>query len=61
MGDEAGIIVAGKYNDNGYILADKTLQGSPLKWAEAAVAAFNKYKANRKLSPKRIMAATWLN
>ncbi len=45
-GDDAGIIVAGRCNDEGYILADKTLQGSPLTWAKAAVDAYQKYQAN---------------
>ena len=45
-GDEAGIIVAGKYKDHGYVLEDLTVQGSPLKWAEAAIAAYHKYQAN---------------
>lgn len=51
-GDDAGIIVAGKYNDHGYVLADLTVQGSPLKWAEAAVAAFHKYEANKIIAEK---------
>jgi phage terminase large subunit-like protein len=51
-GDEAGIIVAGKYKDHGYVLADLTVQGSPLKWAEAAVAAYHKYKANKIIAEK---------
>lgn len=51
-GDDAGIIVAGIYNDEGYILADRTLQGSPLKWAEAVVAAYHKYDADRIIAEK---------
>jgi hypothetical protein len=51
-GNEAGIIVAGKYKDQGYILADFTIQGSPLKWAEAAVDAYHKYKANKIVAEK---------
>jgi hypothetical protein len=51
-GDETGIIVAGKYNNEGYILADKTVQGSPLTWAEAAVAAYHKYQANKIIAEK---------
>ena len=51
-GDDAGIIVAGKYKDHGYVLADLTVQGSPLKWAEAAVAAYHKYKANKIIAEK---------
>ncbi|MGV8078742.1 MAG: terminase large subunit domain-containing protein [Syntrophales bacterium] len=46
-GDDAGIIVAGRYGDNGYVLADKTIQGSPLKWAQTAVAAYYDHKADR--------------
>jgi hypothetical protein len=30
-GDDAGIIVAGKYNDHGYVLADLTVQGESTK------------------------------
>lgn len=29
-GDDAGIIVAGRCGDEGYVLADETIQGSPL-------------------------------
>ena len=46
-GDDAGIIVAGRYGDEGYVLADETIQGSPLTWAKAAVDAYHKYKADR--------------
>jgi hypothetical protein len=46
-GDDAGIIVAGRYGDEAYVLADKTIQGSPLAWAKAAVAAYYEYKADR--------------
>jgi phage terminase large subunit-like protein len=45
-GDDAGIIVAGKYKDHGYVLADLTVQGSPLTWAQTAVDAYKQYKAN---------------
>lgn len=45
-GDDAGIIVCGKCGEEGYVIADETVQGSPLVWAKAAVAAFNKYQAN---------------
>ena len=45
-GDDAGIVVAGKYKNDAYILADLTLQGSPLTWAKVVVAAFYTYKAN---------------
>src|ERR1051325_3028562 len=45
-GDEAGIIVAGKAAEHGYILADKSLQGSPKTWALAAVNAYHDHKAD---------------
>jgi hypothetical protein len=46
-GDDAGIIVAGRCGDHGYVLADLTLQGSPLTWAKASVDAYNQYEADR--------------
>jgi len=45
-GDEAGIIVAGRHGHQLYILADNTLQGSPLAWATAAVTAYHMHKAD---------------
>jgi len=45
-GDAAGIIVAGKTGDHGYVLEDSTVQGSPLTWAKAAVDAYKRHKAN---------------
>lgn len=46
-GDEAGIIVGGVADGHGYVLADESLQGSPLAWATAAVTAYHKFKAGR--------------
>ena len=46
MGDEAGIITAGSLDENIYIIADDSLQGSPLEWATAAVTAYYRYKAD---------------
>ncbi|MDY0039815.1 MAG: hypothetical protein RBS57_05840 [Desulforhabdus sp.] len=46
-GDDAGIIVAGRCGDDGYVLADETIQGSPLTWAKAAIAAYHQHKADR--------------
>ena len=47
-GDEAGIITAGMDRaDHLYILADDSLQGSPLTWATAAVTAYHRHKADR--------------
>lgn len=45
-GDEAGIVVAGRLGEDAYIVADKSLQGSPRAWATAAVNAFHDYKAD---------------
>ncbi len=45
-GDEAGIVTAGKAGDMLYVLADDTLQGSPVAWATAAVTAYHRHKAN---------------
>lgn len=45
-GDDAGIMVCGKRDDHGYVIADETVQGSPLVWAKAAVTAYHKYGAN---------------
>lgn len=45
-GDEAGIITCGKSGDDFYTLADDSVQGSPQTWAQAAVTAYHKHKAN---------------
>lgn len=46
-GDACGIIVMGKGTDgHGYVLADRTIQGSPRVWAEQAVAAHHYYRCN---------------
>lgn len=45
-GDEAGIITAGVYGDDYYTLADDSLQGSPEAWAQAAITAYHRYKAD---------------
>lgn len=45
-GDEAGIIVAGSRYNQGYLLADESLQGSPLTWANKAVKAYRDHQAN---------------
>lgn len=45
--DACGIVVAGiGYDGDGYVLADATLNGSPLAWAQASVAAFSVHKAD---------------
>lgn len=46
--DETGIIVAGIGSDNhGYVLTDASLKGKPTEWANAAIAEYNKWKADR--------------
>jgi hypothetical protein len=47
-GDACGIVVVGKGTDgHGYVLDDRTLQGSPSAWAHEAVAAYHRHKADR--------------
>jgi phage terminase large subunit-like protein len=46
MGDEAGIVTAGLNGDHIYVLADDSLQGSPLQWATAAVRAYHRKMAD---------------
>lgn len=46
--DEAGIIVAGvNWAGHGYILSDDSLRASPASWAQAAVDAYRRHKADR--------------
>lgn len=45
-GDEAGIITEGKLGNDYYCLADDSLQGSPEAWAQAAITAFFRHKAD---------------
>ncbi|HLA80426.1 MAG TPA: hypothetical protein VJP78_02180 [Thermoleophilia bacterium] len=46
-GDEAGIVTAGRGKGKRlYVLSDDTLQGSPMAWAQAAVTAYHKFKAD---------------
>lgn len=45
--DETGIVVCGSdAAGNGYVLADYSFRGSPLEWANKAVEAFDKHKAD---------------
>lgn len=46
-GDEAGIITAGSVGQDAYVVEDNSLQGAPLEWARAAVAAYHRHKADR--------------
>jgi len=45
-GDEAGVIVCGRKNGVLYILDDMSIQGSPTQWANQAIKAYHKWKAN---------------
>jgi len=45
-GDEAGIITAGKFRNDYYTLADDSLHGSPEQWAQAAITAYHRHKAD---------------
>ena len=51
-GEEAGVIGAGKKGDHGYTLADKSVQGSPLTWAKAAVDLYHELQANKIIAEK---------
>jgi len=46
-GDEAGIITAGRADKHFYLVADDSMQGSPMAWATAAVTAYHRHKADR--------------
>lgn len=46
QGDEAGIITAGLSAGELYVLADDSIQGSPVEWARAAVTAYYRLKAD---------------
>lgn len=45
--DATGIVACGLARDQGYVLADKTLKGSPLDWARAAIQLYYDLKADR--------------
>ena len=45
-GDEAGIITVGRSGNDYYTLADDSIQGSPETWAQAAITAFHRHKAD---------------
>lgn len=45
--NETGIVVAGVCaNNQGWLLDDRTLRGSPSEWAHAAISAYNTFKAD---------------
>lgn len=45
-GDEAGIITVGNLGTEYYTLADDSVQGSPETWAQAAITAYFRHKAD---------------
>ena len=45
-GNEAGIVVCGKMGDSGYVLGDKSTEGSPLVWAKEVVKAYHDWQAD---------------
>jgi hypothetical protein len=45
-GDEAGIVGAGRRMNEAYVLADKSVQGSPLAWAREGVSLYHLLKAD---------------
>lgn len=46
-GSDAGIVVAGLgEDDHGYVLEDASISGSPATWAQQAVSAYHRHKAN---------------
>ena len=46
--DETGIVVCGiDGDDNGYVLGDCTMRGTPTQWAGAVIAAYHRWGADR--------------
>lgn len=45
--DAHGIVVAGISNQEGYILEDASIKGSPMDWAKRVVSLYDKYGADR--------------
>lgn len=45
--NKTGIVVAGSQGDNGTILEDATMSGTPMEWATRVVAAFDHWKADK--------------
>lgn len=46
-GDEAGVVTAGSFGKEMFLLEDNSVQGSPTEWARAAIAAYHRHKADR--------------
>lgn len=51
-GDEAGIITAGRAGADLFVLADDSLQGSPLAWGTAAITAYHMHQADAIVAEK---------
>jgi len=52
-GDAVGLVVVGLGRDrHAYVLADKTLHGTPAQWSRAVVAAYRAYGADRVIAEK---------
>ena len=51
-GDEAGVVTVGRKGDHGYVLADDSIQGTPIQWATNAVNAYHKFHANKIIAEK---------
>lgn len=51
-GDECGIVTAGRKQNDYYTLSDDSVQGSPETWAQAAITAYHKYKADAIIAEK---------
>lgn len=45
-GDEAGIVAAGRVGDRLYVLEDDSVQASPAAWAQRAINAYYRHRAN---------------
>ena len=44
--DDHGIVVAGVDDEQGYVLEDASMAGSPVEWARRAIAMYDKYAAD---------------
>lgn len=45
-GAETGIVIVGKQAEQGYVIGDYTVRGSPQTWASKVVAAYHDFQAN---------------
>lgn len=43
---ETGIVVVGRAGDKGYVMADRSMSGSPGAWARRAIDAYHEFKAD---------------